>query len=389
MLRKIAATAVAVLVLLLSATPTAFGEPPPPGNGVSCPNRHCGVGAVDPGSAGSPGAGAPVGPPRAMDATDQPVSDSGGAEGSGSPGSSDGGVPAVTAPACTEEPMNPQPAAGSPWWEGKTAADGVVVQWACTGGLTPATCTSCTVLTPHFAAGGAPAPGGPGGAPAPAAPPPPTPEELAQQAYQQLPIPEPSMHFGPDDSKIAAKYWLYMWVDDPGAVSATATAGAVSVTATARLTSVTWSMGEPAAADGPSTAAGADHLSGAWVRIRARRWTPLLTRRRGPARTCTGFGPPRNAPVGQGRGRSRRQPTGRSAGRRTPVRRERCPRRRRCRQFRSGSGRGARCSSRTVRQFPAVERPINGVGPTYCRITGNRWCGLVGQNPADGSGRML
>ncbi len=26
------------------------------------------------------------------------------------------------------------------------------------------------------------------------------------------------MHFGPDDSKIAAKYWLYMWVDDPGAV---------------------------------------------------------------------------------------------------------------------------------------------------------------------------
>ena len=145
--------------------------------------------------------------------------------------------------------MSRQPAAGSPWWDGQSAADGVVVQWVCTGGMTPATCTTCTVLTPHFAASGVPAPGAPGGVPAAAAPPLPTPEELAQQAYQRLPIPEPSTHFGPDDSKIAAKYWLYMWVDDPGVVTATAKAGAVSVTATARLTSVTWSMGEPASAE--------------------------------------------------------------------------------------------------------------------------------------------
>jgi hypothetical protein len=87
----------------------------------------------------------------------------------------------------------------------------------------------------------------PGAAPVP--PPPPTPEELAQQAYQQLPIPVPSMHFGPDDTKIAVRYWLYLWLDDPGAVTATATAGAVSVTATARLSSVTWTMGEPVSAE--------------------------------------------------------------------------------------------------------------------------------------------
>jgi hypothetical protein len=72
---------------------------------------------------------------------------------------------------------------------------------------------------------------------------------LAQQAYQLLSMPDPSMNFGPDPERIAVKYWLYLWVDDPGVVSATVTAGAVSVTATATMTSVIWTMGEPVSAD--------------------------------------------------------------------------------------------------------------------------------------------
>ena len=150
----------------------------------------------------------------------------------------------VSVPACSEQPMSPQPAEGSAWWQGHSAADGQVMQWVCTGGLTAATCTYCTVLTPHFVANGAAAGGG-----APPPPPPPTPEELAQQAYQLLSMPDPSMNFGPDPERIAVRYWLYLWVDDPGVVSATVTAGAVSVTATATMTSVIWTMGEPASAD--------------------------------------------------------------------------------------------------------------------------------------------
>ena len=63
------------------------------------------------------------------------------------------------------------------------------------------------------------------------------------------------MNFGPDSSRVAAKYWLYMWVTDPGAVTATAAAGAVSVTAVARLSSVTWTMGEPVSPDALNSAA--------------------------------------------------------------------------------------------------------------------------------------
>ena len=58
------------------------------------------------------------------------------------------------------------------------------------------------------------------------------------------------------------RYWLYLWVDDPGVVSATVTAGAVSVTATAKMTSVIWTMGEPVSADNLGEPGCANHLSG-------------------------------------------------------------------------------------------------------------------------------
>jgi len=193
---------------------------------------------VSPGAAGSPGAGVVVGGGGTASTGHDPATD----VNDGGGGASGGSV--VSAPACSEQPMSPQPAEGTAWWDGHSAVEGSVVQWVCNGGLTAATCTYCTVLTPHFVANGAAAGGG-----APPPPPPPTPEQLAQQAYQLLSMPDPSMNFGPDPYRIAVRYWLYLWVNDPGVVSATVTAGAVSVTATAKMTSVTWTMGEPVSAD--------------------------------------------------------------------------------------------------------------------------------------------
>jgi hypothetical protein len=131
--------------------------------------------------------------------------------------------------------MSLQPAADSPWWginpdTGKsyTAADGQVVTWVCTGGLEPA------VLVPFFRANGAPA-----------VPAPPDPAVLAQQAYRQIPIPKPVVHFGPDPSNVAVKVPVWLSIDKTDPAPVTVTAGGVTVTATPALKSVTWLMGEP------------------------------------------------------------------------------------------------------------------------------------------------
>lgn len=142
--------------------------------------------------------------------------------------------------------MVPQPSEGSTYWGGHSPAEGQVMQWVCPGGWDELGGS----IAPHFVANAA---GAGGGVPAP--PPPPSPEELAEQAYRLIVMPDPSAHFGPDNEKIAVKYWTYMWVDDPGPVAATVTAGPVSVTATATMTSVTWSMGEPVSPDNLSSRA--------------------------------------------------------------------------------------------------------------------------------------
>ena len=144
MLRKVAAIVLVSVLMSLVLAPAGLADPPPPGTGVSCPDLHCGVGAVDPGAAGTPGAGAGPG-----------VAAGAGTGQSGNNGASNsGGGSVISAPACSEQPMSPQPAAGSIWWRGNSPADGLIVQWVCTGGLTAATCTYCTDLTPHFAANG-------------------------------------------------------------------------------------------------------------------------------------------------------------------------------------------------------------------------------------------
>ena len=63
------------------------------------------------------------------------------------------------------------------------------------------------------------------------------PAVVAQDAISQvsqLSALVPDAHFFPD--QLSVNRWTYLWVTDPGAVSATATAGTVSVTATATLT---------------------------------------------------------------------------------------------------------------------------------------------------------
>lgn len=189
--------AVAAITSLVAPL-TALADGP-----VGCPANVCGVGAVDPGHGG------------------------GGGSGGGGGGGSGGGR--GSAPACTEVPVSPQPEASSPWWGGHKAAEGVVVVWKCTDGSEP------VVLVPHFVAKGVAA--GP--------PPPVDPAVLAQQAYDQIPRSAPVMRWGPDATHVAARYWLYLWLDNLQPAPVTVTAGVVSVTATARIRAVTWSMGAP------------------------------------------------------------------------------------------------------------------------------------------------
>jgi len=230
--RPAAAAAGVAMMLLLSAT-VALADPPSSGNGVSCPDNGCGVGAADPGSGPAPGVD-PV--PTVADTANHGSSSSTGGGGGGG---------ANFAPACTEQPLSPQPAASSPWWDGQTVAEGQVVSWVCSDGSTP------VVVVPHFAASGAAA--APGAPPAP--PPPPDPAVLAQQAYQQIPIPKPDIHFGPHPDLVAVNIPVWLWVSKVQVAPVTVAAGGVSVTATPALRSVSWSMGEPVDPNSPGVLA--------------------------------------------------------------------------------------------------------------------------------------
>lgn len=89
-----------------------------------------------------------------------------------------------------------------------------------------------------------PAPGRPPPV-APAAPPPPSPEEVAQIAIANLPVPAPTLNMGPGRETAVVHQPLWLWVDDPGPITATANLVGVQVTATAKLTKTTWNLGEP------------------------------------------------------------------------------------------------------------------------------------------------
>ena len=74
---------------------------------------------------------------------------------------------------------------------------------------------------------------------------PPPASVLAVQALGQINFPTPVPQLGPDPLHVAVNTWTYLWVNDPGTLTATAAVPGLSVTATAELTSTTWSTGEP------------------------------------------------------------------------------------------------------------------------------------------------
>lgn len=207
MLRRVGLGCLASVLMLAPVSAHADeDQAPPPSTGVGCSVLvGCGVGAYDP-------------------ATNT---------GNGDPGEQTGG--SGGGPVCVEKPLAEPPDPNAPVYEGHTPTEGTVVMLWCDGVPSGA---------PYFSPNA-----GPGG------PPPVDPAVLAQQAYEQIPIAVPAMNFGPTPTTIAVRYWTYLWVDDQGEPTATATAGAVSVTATAHLESVIWSMGEPVSADALSVLA--------------------------------------------------------------------------------------------------------------------------------------
>ena len=236
--------------LALCASLDAFGldDPPPTGGvdpasnstGVRCNRLGCGPNAYD---AGAPGTSIMGG---VGDGQDTGVGNDTTPTGGSESGVADRSIAATPDP-CPWMAVDDL-GADSSWWGGNDPTTGHVEINKCATGP-PVVANGGPSLVTRFV------PNAIAGGPAAPPPPPPTPEELAQQAYSRLPIPDPSMKFGPDSTRIAVNYWLYLWVDDPGQVTATATAGAVSVTATARVSSVTWTMGEPISPDALSSAA--------------------------------------------------------------------------------------------------------------------------------------
>jgi hypothetical protein len=145
-----------------------------------------------------------------------------GAKGSASSpngGGGSGAEPAVYAPVCLTVPMIVSP--DDPAWAGHTAAEGGIVQDICEGR---------GVLGPAYFLANVTASAV-------------DPAVVAAEAYNSIRFPVPTPHLSPY-AKIAINYWNYLSVDDPGPLSASASAAGLTVTATARLASSTWSMGE-------------------------------------------------------------------------------------------------------------------------------------------------
>lgn len=222
---------VAVLAVLgsmgISGGRAIADEPPPtnpPGSvQVSCPHGWCGVGATDLGALG----GGRV--DRQLTGGTQPVDHKGGKKGNGQT------PPVPTDPlsgtSCAYQPIpaSQLPPAGNPLWEGHSPAEGTLMASPC-GGTVPGYALF------KFVAKGVP------GAPPP---PPPDPAVVAQQAYKQIPIPKPLVHFGPDPAQLAVKVPVWFWVDEANPAPVTVAVRGVSVTATAHLESVSWAPGEP------------------------------------------------------------------------------------------------------------------------------------------------
>ena len=219
-----------IFALLLATAPllgnAQLSAADPPGQvGVGCDRGGCGAGAY---AAGSPGSTNVVTPVKSSNTAGN------GASNTDSSGSDSSPVDPGT---CVWKALPTAPPAGSSLWAGNDPTAGYIEYTNClsNGGA--------LVVNPYRYV--------PNGAPgvAPAAPPPPDPAVLAQQAFQQIPIPKPDIHLGPNPDLVAVNIPVWLWVSRAQVPPVTVTAGGVSVTATPSLTSVSWAMGEPANPD--------------------------------------------------------------------------------------------------------------------------------------------
>jgi hypothetical protein len=133
---------------------------------------------------------------------------------------------------CYISPVDPQPPAGDPSWQGHVPGDGAV--YHCYQPQTGLLIQIWSQNQPPNSGGG------------------PTPQEVAQLAIEQMNlhaidigiVPEPA---GDSIGLVGMPVW--MWAASPdsdtvGPATASATAGGITVTATARVDQITWDMGD-------------------------------------------------------------------------------------------------------------------------------------------------
>ncbi|WP_244928501.1 hypothetical protein [Nocardioides sp. W7] len=133
---------------------------------------------------------------------------------------------------CYLSPMDPQPLAGDPAWQGHEPGDGAV--YNCTQPQAGLVITIWAQEPPAASGSG------------------PTPREVAQLAIDRMSlsainigiVPKP----GPDSVGLVGMP-VWMWVQSPdeqtfGPITASASAGGMTITATAKVLRVTWDMGD-------------------------------------------------------------------------------------------------------------------------------------------------
>ncbi|MFE5484106.1 ATP/GTP-binding protein [Streptomyces sp. NPDC056527] len=154
----------------------------------------------------------------------------GGHGGSGGASGGTGTTPAknpTEPPPCTYALANPQPPAGSAFWEGHDPSEG--------GAIYERTCGPLTSFVY----------GGPGGPPAAAV----DPAVLAQQALDKMRLRAPKIGITPKaGGKGVVGMPVYMWTEKGpetyGPNVASASAGGITVRATAKVSRIVWSMGD-------------------------------------------------------------------------------------------------------------------------------------------------
>ncbi|KRF32290.1 hypothetical protein [Nocardioides sp. Soil805] len=133
---------------------------------------------------------------------------------------------------CYISPVEPQPPAGDPSWQGHEPADGAV--YNCYQPQTGLLITIWSQDTPPNSGTG------------------PTPREVAQIAIEQMRLSAISIGIAPEpgpDSIGLVGMPVWMWAKDPnahtiGPLSESASAGGITVTATAKVLQITWDMGD-------------------------------------------------------------------------------------------------------------------------------------------------